>query len=412
MQKLNKKFKAKGIMVEYSSRCNLRCSYCPKSNPGDDKIPGRNQDMSEEIFDKLLEAIRLNKTNWLLLAGTGESLFNKNWKTDFKKLIKLKLKKNLRLLINTNFALSFNDDDFEVLSKLDELIISIDTDQRDITKKIRSKSDLSLIIFNILALQSFCKINGLKLPNVAVNVTLHSDLLSRLPNLISLLSCTPVSQITVSGLIENQATHINNIKPVSQTDFHSIEVIRDRIKYCIDLGNKFDIMLNFQPDLLDRLGVKDLFGSKISSESGGNKINPIKFSLPLLSNLKIFLNFQGWKKLINKNNQSNLSSKEQKKIVPQSSLLSENLGKKTKLCLQPFTRFTLAANGDIFPCCVTSMKPLGNALFEDDPFNNQKITEFRLSLLNGDIPEPCVNCTNAPNGLVRELRELVKLEEI
>ena len=31
---------------QYTSRCNLRCKYCSKSNPGDDQIPGRDMDMS------------------------------------------------------------------------------------------------------------------------------------------------------------------------------------------------------------------------------------------------------------------------------------------------------------------------------------------------------------------------------
>jgi hypothetical protein len=79
----------------------------------------------------------------------------------------------------------------------------------------------------------------------------------------------------------------------------------------------------------------------------------------------------------------------------------------TKLCMQPFSRFTLAANGDVFPCCVTTMDPLSNVLKDKNPFNAIKVKEFRSRLLDGNPPEVCVGCTNAPNGTVKELEVLV-----
>jgi len=84
----------------------------------------------------------------------------------------------------------------------------------------------------------------------------------------------------------------------------------------------------------------------------------------------------------------------------------------TKLCRQPFSRFTLAANGDVFPCCVTTMDPLSNVLIEKNPFNVIRVKEFRSRLLDGNLPEVCVGCTNAPNGTVKELEALVKGIEI
>jgi len=169
--------------------------------------------MSPAVFQKLLDLIEEYGTSWLLLAGTGESLFNKNWKVDFKKLYDLRAKKgNLRLIINSNFALNFNDSDFELISQLDEIIISIDTDDRELTKRMRAKSDLALIIFNIVALASYCKINKLPLPNIAINCTLYSEAIKRLPNIVGLLSTLPVSQLAVSDVIETTAVKANHVE--------------------------------------------------------------------------------------------------------------------------------------------------------------------------------------------------------
>jgi len=47
-------------MLEYSSRCNLRCTYCPKSNPGNEKIPGRDMDMDDNSVKNFVSILGKN----------------------------------------------------------------------------------------------------------------------------------------------------------------------------------------------------------------------------------------------------------------------------------------------------------------------------------------------------------------
>lgn len=362
-------YAASGIMVEYTSRCNLRCKYCSKAAPGDDLIPGRDEDMSPAVFQKLIDLINEYKTSWLLLAGTGESLFNKNWKVDFKRLYDLRERRGLRLIINSNFALAFNDSDFDLISQLDEIIISIDTDDRELTKRMRAKSDLALIIFNIVALASYCKLKKVPLPNIAINCTLYSEAIDRLPNLVGLLSTLPVSQLAVSDIIETTAVVANKINPVQGNSADASVYIGNIINRAKIAAEELGFNLLIQPHLMQRLGLD-------KSSSG----------------LKQFVDSalaRGGKHFYEM-------------------VLGVGSKKSTRLCMQPFSRFTLAANGDVFPCCVTTMDPLANVLVDPNPFNTNKVQLFRQSLLDGDMPEVCVGCSNAPMGSVEELKEMVK----
>ena len=69
--------KPQGLMVEYTSRCNLRCKYCSKSNPATTRFPGRDMDMSGATIDQALAVIARERFSELLLAGTGETTFHR-----------------------------------------------------------------------------------------------------------------------------------------------------------------------------------------------------------------------------------------------------------------------------------------------------------------------------------------------
>jgi hypothetical protein len=58
--------------IEITSRCNLKCSYCPSPNLGRPKV-----DMTNSVFDRALQWVKhyvaIGKQNELNLAGIGES---------------------------------------------------------------------------------------------------------------------------------------------------------------------------------------------------------------------------------------------------------------------------------------------------------------------------------------------------
>lgn len=346
------------IMLEYSSRCNLRCKYCTKSADGDDIIPGRNQDMTEINVEKFLEFLRSNPVSELLLAGTGETTVAAQWARDIPLLINGAKRLNHSALVhlNSNFAKRFTSDEFAVLQQFDRINISIDTDDYDLTRAIRAKSSLSDVIFNIIKLKSFCLSQKLKCPVITIVSVVTAETFKLLPSLIYTLSLIPIDEIVLCDLMETRATMANlivgldNASEISTT----INELDESVRHLRETsGVKFDL----QPEFRQRL-------------------------------TETIYRYQG--------------------VAPR---LDFSSSATTKICTQPWTRFTVGADYQIFPCCVTGMQSVG--VFDPDKdafanFNNTHIQEFRKKLLTGDLPSACKGCTNAPDGSPGELSTLVQ----
>jgi protein O-GlcNAc transferase len=353
------------LMIEYTSRCNLRCKYCPKSNPGEDQVPGRNMDMVDETIDSVIDLIKQHPYQELLLAGTGESTFHPNWLEDFPRIISAGKQSNpsCYIHVNSNFAIKYEDVHWAVLSQLDGIVISIDTADRQLTKETRAKSDLGLIIYNIIRLQTYCESHGLKLPKITINVTLYQQAAEGLPELMIMLSKLPVSTVAISDLYEGKAATINGIKSINADDHDEFKAVIKHIEEAIKIAQslaKFNFSI--QPHLVERI-------QHIQAEINGVDHGKAKDNAVITDETK-----------------------------------------QTKLCLQPWTRFTLAADAAIFPCCVTDMEPVGRIDTQEasDGLDGEKLRNFRSRLLSGDVPSICVNCTNAPSCSTQQLQQAVQ----
>jgi MoaA/NifB/PqqE/SkfB family radical SAM enzyme len=355
-----------GLMVEYTSRCNLRCKYCTKSNPGDDYIPGRNMDMGPEGVEAVLRFIASQSFKEVLLAGTGESTFHPDWKTDFPRLIAAAKGANPSCFVhfNSNFALRFADDAWPILAQLDGLMVSIDTADAEVTRHVRAKSDLAVIVYNLSRLRAHCRHHQRKMPRVVVNVTLHEAACEGLPELMSLLADLPVAMVSISDMVQTEAASRHGIRPLNGEDrpafLKAAGHLRDAIARANAMG-KFALQL--QPYLAQRINA-------LLREPGAANAQ-----------------------------------------IPSPSAENQQ-GGTTKLCTQPWTRFTVAADASIYPCCVTDMPPVGSFAPHADPvrdgIDGARMQRFRQDLLLGNVPKVCVGCTNAADGTPQALQDFVR----
>ncbi len=359
----------RGIMIEYSSRCNLRCKYCTKANPGDDQIPGRDMDMQELTVDTVCRFLRENRFAEVLLAGTGESTFHPRWTKDFPRLIEAAKLGNPTSYVhlNSNFAVKYQEEHLNILALLDGIVISIDTDDPQLTREVRAKSDLGLIVLNLLRFKTHCESNGLRFPRITINVTLYERAVGRLKELLIMLSHLPVSHVTISDMFETDSARENHLRHVNADNLEgfvaAVKTIQDAIEYCQASG-RFSVTL--QQQLVDRINrlISDIKGQQASSASNDSTPNQV-------------------------------------------------LQDRTKHCLQPWTRFTVGADGALFPCCVTDMTPMGmldaQPHFGDSGLDSERMRRFRHALLVGNVPSICLNCTNAPTTSIQELQRDVNL---
>jgi MoaA/NifB/PqqE/SkfB family radical SAM enzyme len=354
--------KPQGLMVEYTSRCNLRCKYCTKSNPGDDDIPGRNMDMAESTIEEVLAFIGRSSFREVLLAGTGESTFHPDWKTDIPRLIRAAKAANPRCFVhfNSNMAQRYGDDAFAVLAQLDGIMVSIDTADADVTREVRAKSDLAVIVYNLTRLRAYCRQHGLRLPRIVVNSTVHDQACDGLPALVSLLADLPVAHLALSDMVETDGAQRHGIRAINKDDperfAKNIQQLSEAIKRAKEYG-KFS--LSVQPFLAQRLNQLQRGTAAVASAEAANDQGP-----------------------------------------------------RTKLCTQPWSRFTVAADASLFPCCNTNMEPVGSlapgSSPERDGIDGTRIQNFRQELLLGRPPSVCVDCSNAQAGSVRQLQDSIR----
>lgn len=367
-------------MIEYTSRCNLRCKYCTKSNPGDDDIPGRDQDMDAQTLDSVMACLQQNRFREIMLAGTGESTFHPRWTEDFPRLIAAGRAANPQCYVhlNSNFAQKYEDEHWAILAQLDGIVISIDTADRKITREVRAKSDLSLIIYNIVRFKAYCDERELRYPRISINVTLFQEAAAGLSELMTLLAPLGLTHVSLSDIVETEGAKLNGIRAVNTDNraafAKAVVDIQRAITKAQTLG-KF--VLYVQPHLMERI-------NKLVAEVNAGVQAPASAAetAPGEAPLVFYTNRPG--------------------MEPGT----------TKRCMQPWTRFTLAADAALYPCCVTDMPPVGSLAADADPVldgvNGDRVRRFRHDLLVGHVPKVCVECSNAATTSVEQLQESVK----
>lgn len=354
--------RARGLMVEYTSRCNLRCRYCSKSNPGDDQIPGRDEDMAPQTIDQVLAMIAAQPMSELMLAGTGESTFHKDWLTDIPRLIAAGKAANPQCYVhmNSNFALKYGDAEFAVLAQLDGIVVSIDTADRELTRSIRAKSDLGLIVYNILALKAWCAARGQRAPKIMVNATYYAQAARRIHELVRMMALLPIEHLAISDMVEVAATQVYGVASMNADDRANFVESVQQLQKAMDFAQKTpSFKLVVQPHLIERINA---IIARLNGHAPAAAADPAADAGPA----------------------------------------------RTKHCLQPWTRFTVAADGALFPCCVTDMPPVGHIGRAGEGLDGPAIQAFRRALLTGEVPPVCVGCTNAPHSSTAQLEASVR----
>lgn len=325
--------------------------------------------MSPDTLEAVINYLQRHRFSEVLLAGTGESTFHPNWAADFPRLINeaKSARPGCYVHLNSNFAMKYEDAEWAVLALLDGIVISIDTSDRNMTREVRAKSDLGLIIYNIVRFKAYCDSRKLKFPNISINVTLYQEAAKGLPELITLLASLPVNHVAISDMVETPAATVSGIRPINADQRNEFAEAVGHVQEAItraQTAGKFT--LSVQPHLTRR--INDL----VAQVNAGLTPTPVQDVDHTPAQL------------------------------PAGS---------TKMCLQPWTRFTFAADAAIYPCCVTDMPPVGSIACAVDPaidgLNGQRMRSFRRALLMGNVAPVCVGCTNADVGSTAQLQEVV-----
>lgn len=346
------------IMLEVTSKCNLRCVYCPKSQPGDELLPGRDEHMKTDVFATLkAHAQKLADAGQpvsMLFNGTGETSFRKDW----MELIAPILKHPGEYSLISNFGRIFSDDELRFLLNFDKISISIDTPNPDILKAIRRKVELKNIVYNITRLRAMALKEGRDCPELLGNCTCTDKAALDTLHLASFTATMrlnlAMNALYVMPPVEGQI-ELKCVQSLSDEDFVDFA---QQVVQAIDLYDQHTLTFHMQATL------EDIINARLKA----------------------------------------IASK-QELVAAQEQGPKEG---QTRVCIQPWFRFTAAADGALFPCCVT-IEDIGqiNDKSVDEALNGPKAQAFREALLSADMPEVCKGCSNAPLGSPQELKDAI-----
>lgn len=135
-------------MVEVTTKCNLRCSYCAVSHP--DWV---ERTMEDSQLTNVLNQLADMSPKVISLHGHGETTIVNDW----TKYAGMLTSKGIGVSLCSNLMKQFDDHEIDTLSQFEHLAVSIDTIDVDLFKRLRRGGDVRQVTYNLLRIISRAK---------------------------------------------------------------------------------------------------------------------------------------------------------------------------------------------------------------------------------------------------------------
>ncbi len=182
------------LMVEVTTSCNYQCIYCFRNKIIDEKLTHM---MSVETFRKIIDNAVVAGVEKISFSGWGEPLVNPRI-LDFIRMAK---EKGLKILLNTNgYYLSKYLDDLYRLG-IDELVVSMDSDEDDVYRLLRRGGDLGRVVDALLRLKEYRIRDARRKPDLWINFTLTKYNYRNIIPMVKLAEKLGARMLVVSNMI-------------------------------------------------------------------------------------------------------------------------------------------------------------------------------------------------------------------
>lgn len=346
------------VCIEITNKCNLRCSYCAKSNDRLEAEPWNNIDMSDDAIRALYRYCKEAGVRHVSLSGVGETAMVAGW---HRKVASFLDDPEINAHLVSNFIRVFDDGDLIALTKLRNLQVSFDSADLAMVRRLRSRADLRTIAYNIVRLRQKMKELG-RGPNIDVNCTLTRVNIGELAKLAGFCRELGVDRLMVG---EVTATGPENLK---------------------------------MPETLDRLTGDEVVLLACQIIAAEDELCGSGTSLYLRDHLRARI--------------EDIVEQLREGGIPADPAGYFHRRMASSACRQPWASPSVRANGNVYPCCMVGEgEPLGNLATSslDKILDNQSSRAVRAEILDGKTNLPCEGCTLASgesfDDFVHEIRE-------
>jgi len=352
-------------LISITSDCNLRCVYCASIQPW-----YKRMDLDMGILDDLINEFRLFGLNTFVASGHGETTIVPDWHNFLRKI----RSQEFGLSITSNFARIFNEEEIDLLARMDDVVISIDTVDRELLMKIRQSVCLETILYNMFKISIKAKQLGKK-THFAWQNTLSDLVVPHLKEYIEYGLESGVKRFHFHNLIEHEpipgilhARHPSTL-PIEQL-INLIQAFYEIINIIKSNGGTFYI----QPGLEERINTSLISAGLPAARLGQYYDHRSPINKESMSIQRAFM----------------VSAKTPANKYDTANRIKEL---ETRGCVDPWTNPYILPNGDVWPCC-WSYDPIGNIYKEKfrDIWNGNNVRKLRHELLSGNLRKQCLEC--------------------
>ena len=350
------------LALELTSRCNLRCVYCLKAQPRERYSDGDSHDapymvfgadMPPEAVGVMLEGLAERKVEEVTINGHGETTVYPGWDKIAAQLVAC----GIRVILTSNFAKRFSDEEVAVLSRLHHFYISIDSSDPGLMRRYRPKVRLDVMLDNLRRIREAASRESRPWPGLRFCTGLYDEVI---PTVVDL------ARLAVELKVEHQ-------------------IFWNQYVY---------------PDVVDAPAVTPL--SSLSAGGKLNAVHQIRAALDILDGAGITHEFDA-------NWFATMAADVERDPPVECAAVGELKPGVTRLCTEPWVFSMFQANGHIAPCRIrcTGSIPMSagtslGTIIEGDDFR-----ALRRRLLTGDLDATCAACHHKPLASTEMLRRRV-----
>ncbi|HYH21176.1 MAG TPA: radical SAM protein [Azospirillum sp.] len=191
------------IHLEFTSRCNLRCVYCPVSQPD-----YHGQDLEIPDFDAIVGTLEARGRPRVVINGHGETTLLPGWHERVEALAA----RGFDISIISNFARLFSDEEVQALTRLCAVQISVDSHRPELLRRLRRKVDLGTILVNMSNVRARAQADGRPAPSFSWSCVVSDQVALDLVDYVRFGLASGVSHFTFCNL--TQYPDIDGVQPV------------------------------------------------------------------------------------------------------------------------------------------------------------------------------------------------------
>jgi len=340
------------VIIEVTSKCNLRCAYCAKADDVYEAVPANNTDMSDAALDDLYNFCKSSGVRNVSLSGVGETAMTAGW---HKRLTKFIDDPDIDVSLVSNLVRPLTDDDLDAMTKLHTIQVSFDSAEIEMVRRLRSKADLRTITYNIIRLRQRARALHSNLL-IMVNCTLCRTNVGHIEKLAGFCRELGVDRLLVGAVMLLTKNNEKMPEGLDALTNDEVTMLATQIIAAEGALEGGDTTLDLQDELRTRIG--PVVESVRAGEKSGHFADVFHRRM------------------------------------------------KTSACHQPWTSPLVRASGAVYPCCIVgdTAAPVGDLGKQSmsEIIDSSAYREVRASILAGTPTVPCDGCTLAREGTFEE----------